>query len=237
MAIDNPRATTAYAANRYAPRPSATRSVGDLVTPKQAALLLKLSREAGELSRRMLSATDTSGLVTDADVAAALAEMTPASQEQTERRMMARTDVYPSKLISTMIDLNRRLTLTVTEMERKHSARNPQSPQHRAALQDGRSYRATDGRVFHTYKGQSGQLLSKVWTATGEISDKGLEEGSFVYFAHSSRLPAGLVEMTQEDAERFGRATGTCSDCMRHLENDESVALGIGPICRGKRGL
>ena len=31
--------------------------------------------------------------------------------------------------------------------------------------------------------------------------------------------------------------TGNCSCCGRHLENKESVELGIGPICRSKWGL
>lgn len=37
-----------------------------------------------------------------------------------------------------------------------------------------------------------------------------------------------------EAAVAYGRKTGTCSCCGRHLDNPESVALGIGPICRGK---
>lgn len=34
-----------------------------------------------------------------------------------------------------------------------------------------------------------------------------------------------------------GKQTGRCSCCGRELENEESVRLGIGPICRGKWGL
>jgi hypothetical protein len=32
----------------------------------------------------------------------------------------------------------------------------------------------------------------------------------------------------------FGKLTGVCGVCGRHLENPESVAAGIGPICAGK---
>lgn len=36
---------------------------------------------------------------------------------------------------------------------------------------------------------------------------------------------------------RYGRETKSCGQCGRRLTNDESRALGIGPECRGKRGV
>lgn len=38
-------------------------------------------------------------------------------------------------------------------------------------------------------------------------------------------------------AVMHGKQTGCCSCCGRELENPESVALGIGPVCRAKWGL
>ena len=38
-------------------------------------------------------------------------------------------------------------------------------------------------------------------------------------------------------AQAHGALTGSCSMCNRELTNEESVRLGIGPICRGKWGL
>ncbi len=38
-------------------------------------------------------------------------------------------------------------------------------------------------------------------------------------------------------AVMHGKETGQCSCCNKHLENEESVQLGIGPICRRKWGL
>jgi len=38
-------------------------------------------------------------------------------------------------------------------------------------------------------------------------------------------------------AIRYGRETGACSCCGRDLTNPESIAAGIGPICREKFGL
>ncbi len=37
-----------------------------------------------------------------------------------------------------------------------------------------------------------------------------------------------------EAAKEYGRITGTCGVCGKKLENPESVAAGIGPICAGK---
>jgi len=37
-------------------------------------------------------------------------------------------------------------------------------------------------------------------------------------------------------AVEYGRKTGICSCCGRTLTNSESIALGIGPICREKYG-
>ena len=38
-------------------------------------------------------------------------------------------------------------------------------------------------------------------------------------------------------AVRYGRETGACSCCGRDLTNPDSIAAGIGPICREKYGL
>jgi hypothetical protein len=38
-------------------------------------------------------------------------------------------------------------------------------------------------------------------------------------------------------AKAYGRRTGTCCFCSRHLETRESVAVGYGPICAEKFGL
>lgn len=50
-----------------------------------------------------------------------------------------------------------------------------------------------------------------------------------------------LVERVMADplaeAVAHGRETGECSCCGRALENEESVRLGIGPVCREKWGM
>lgn len=49
------------------------------------------------------------------------------------------------------------------------------------------------------------------------------------------RLLAGAVRLSVEEAKVYGRETGTCCVCGAHLENPESVALGIGPVCGGRQ--
>jgi hypothetical protein len=39
-----------------------------------------------------------------------------------------------------------------------------------------------------------------------------------------------------EESQLFGKQTGRCACCGKELENEESVRLGIGPVCRSKWG-
>lgn len=42
------------------------------------------------------------------------------------------------------------------------------------------------------------------------------------------------TRLSLEVAAKFGELYGTCICCLRTLDNEESIALGIGPICRSK---
>lgn len=42
------------------------------------------------------------------------------------------------------------------------------------------------------------------------------------------------TKLSQETAAKFGALYGTCICCLRDLDNEESIALGIGPICLKK---
>lgn len=42
------------------------------------------------------------------------------------------------------------------------------------------------------------------------------------------------TRLSEETAARFGALYGQCICCLRALDNEESVRLGIGPICREK---
>jgi hypothetical protein len=53
--------------------------------------------------------------------------------------------------------------------------------------------------------------------------------------------PATALQLIAADpkgeAIKYGQRTGKCSCCGRLLTNEESISLGIGPICRDKWGL
>ena len=59
--------------------------------------------------------------------------------------------------------------------------------------------------------------------------------------SHSWEFAKGAVtrlqpqtRLTQEAAAKFGALYGQCICCLRTLDNEESIALGIGPICLSK---
>jgi hypothetical protein len=55
-----------------------------------------------------------------------------------------------------------------------------------------------------------------------------------------TKLLAALVMIEADPLramQQHGTDTGRCSICNRHLTNEESIGLGIGPICRGRIGL
>lgn len=64
---------------------------------------------------------------------------------------------------------------------------------------------------------------------------------------HGRFMPCGItgdvhakilraIEDPYTAAVEYGRLTGRCSICDRTLSNEESVKLGIGPVCRAKFG-
>jgi len=42
------------------------------------------------------------------------------------------------------------------------------------------------------------------------------------------------TKLSEEVAAQFGALYGQCICCLRLLDNEESIALGIGPVCRAK---
>jgi hypothetical protein len=45
-----------------------------------------------------------------------------------------------------------------------------------------------------------------------------------------------ILEDPMEATAQYGRLTGTCGICSRHLEDADSIARGIGPVCAQKFG-
>lgn len=57
---------------------------------------------------------------------------------------------------------------------------------------------------------------------------------SFTYAPGAMSLIREEHKMTPEQAAEFGKLTGSCCCCGRLLTDPESIADGIGPVCKGK---
>jgi len=51
---------------------------------------------------------------------------------------------------------------------------------------------------------------------------------------HQIAAAGHIAEDVTAARQLYGQRTGTCGDCGRALSNEESLAYGIGPICRNK---
>lgn len=74
-------------------------------------------------------------------------------------------------------------------------------------------------------------------TYVGKITAEGAFFASREATDHDKAEVARIGADPLAAAVMHGKQTGNCSCCSRHLENEESVELGIGPICRAKWGL
>lgn len=82
-----------------------------------------------------------------------------------------------------------------------------------------------DGVVIKVYPARNGgHLLAKRMN----------EDGEFVYMGAASRFVSVEHKMTLAQAKEFGDAFGVCCCCGRLLTKEESVADGIGPVCKRK---
>ncbi len=74
-------------------------------------------------------------------------------------------------------------------------------------------------------------------TYLGKIDAEGRYTASREATPETMTAIAAAMVNPLEAAVAYGRETGNCALCGRFLENPESVALGVGPICRRKWGL
>lgn len=85
------------------------------------------------------------------------------------------------------------------------------------------AYRLTDGRIIRV---QMSKMSGNPYAVSLDSARMYLGGG---------KLLQGAVRLSLDEAKAYGRETGTCCVCGAHLENPESVALGIGPICGGRQ--
>lgn len=84
-------------------------------------------------------------------------------------------------------------------------------------------YKAGDGNIYQVVQARHGShFLAK-------RLDR--ETGKFEYAGAAKRFVKADHRMTLEEAQEYGKQTGTCMVCGRTLQRKESVEAGIGPVC------
>jgi hypothetical protein len=224
MAYDR-TATNTYTGTRYAPRPQTARTVADAASVKQLSFIEDMVREIHKLQVRELELAQGE----HSDQTRALALGTLGTADDAVRVQMAQTFTYgETGTINRLIAARNRHRKLAQEMARRAPVNTSSvSVAGSVALQEDKTYRAPDGRVFRIVRGQSGHLYGKVWIPTGH------REGYWDYY-QGIRNVAGLELLTLEQAREFGQMTGQCSECQTPLEDPVSIVLGIGPICESK---
>ena len=87
-------------------------------------------------------------------------------------------------------------------------------------------YRAGEGELREVKLTRNGQLVG--YSIDNETAERDyLGKAGLRGLTHDNQL-------TESEAQEFGKRTGTCVCCGRELTNEESILLGIGPVCREK---
>lgn len=73
----------------------------------------------------------------------------------------------------------------------------------------------------------SGRRYAKKLTKVGDSHSWEFAPGAV------TKLQVG-TKLSTATAAQFGALYGTCICCLRALDNEESIALGIGPVCLKK---
>lgn len=127
---------------------------------------------------------------------------------------MSKTDA--SRLIEHLIRERDRLR-KVAKIERQQAEQKATN-----GISEG-FYKTGDGNIFQVVQARHGShFLAKVLDR---------ETGKFEYAGAAKRFVKADQRMTLEEAQEYGRQTGTCMVCSRRLSDPESVARGIGPVC------
>lgn len=95
-----------------------------------------------------------------------------------------------------------------------------------------------DGFIFKLVHGSTPGAVYIAREADGEYLGK-IHQGKLkigaAYKAHEQAIEH-IAMYPMDAALRYGRKTGNCAICGRHLDNAVSVAAGIGSICAAKFG-
>lgn len=112
----------------------------------------------------------------------------------------------------------------ITELKAQPAARAAAVFNSEPAEEVGLGMYRLEGRIYRVVASRE----------SGNLYAKELVEGSFLYAPGAMRFLRPELRMTLEEAQEYGRRTGSCCVCARRLTNPESIALGIGPVCGGR---
>lgn len=108
----------------------------------------------------------------------------------------------------------------VAKAERQQAQREATPAQ--AEISEG-FYKSGDGNIYQVTQARHGShFLAKVLDR---------ETGKFEYAGAAKRFVKADQRLTLEEAQEYGKQTGTCLVCGRLLRRKESVEAGIGPVC------
>jgi hypothetical protein len=104
-------------------------------------------------------------------------------------------------------------------------------------LEDG-MYLRPDNTIYKVYRTRAGQQVAKraaVKVTAVDAKGETTYEATMVYEGKAPlRTLTPLMRMSMEEAQQFGALYNICCICGTELNNEVSVALGIGPWCGGR---
>lgn len=121
-------------------------------------------------------------------------------------------------------------------LSRPFRARAQFGAAHENGIKEDGMYQMPNGAIYKVQynkaQGDGRRLYAKLLVLVNN------EDGTYkVHFDYVKGVVYQLtpaMKMTLEQAKEFGALYGTCCNCGRTLTNEESIELGIGPICRAK---
>jgi hypothetical protein len=103
------------------------------------------------------------------------------------------------------------------------NTKTAQSPAKKVGLEPG--YYTLDTDVFKVVRSpQSGNLYAKKFTPAGFEYAQGMVP----------KIIKGGAKLTLEEAKAYGKLYGTCVICARTLTDEQSIEIGVGPVCLAK---
>lgn len=92
-------------------------------------------------------------------------------------------------------------------------------------------------RINHVTKGRwEGWTFVDDGAAYGQRRNYGRQAPDATYQGEITDQLRAILADPQGAMAAYGHLTGQCGICQRHLEDEESVARGIGPVCAAKAG-